>query len=383
MLLLCLSSGVGYAQNTEAEFRFVPGKDMFFTPWSGNGENLLKLSEFIRQNKEAITSSRVPICVDGYCKNLSRAKVMANRVKSELIVKDGMREEYFRTRNFADSYDGTNNVVVVHISIPIKEEPKVAEQPKVEEPKPEVVKEEPKVVEQSQQPQSQVKSVVEQPKIKFSHWSVGANVGIPFFWGDMVSMAYNKTYVGFSAGVQGGYRFSQLLGLGLSVDYAQGKAGARDYSKGYLLGADGMTHYTSASGTEAYDNLYSKISVVNVGLSLDVNVNRIFSNKAYKHRCNVWVSPTVYGQFFSNDIYAMKNDVQFSDGTTKPDVLSLGLGGSLSVRYRVTSCVELQMKNTLIWITDNQFDGIKTPYGKARQDAMWMPQIGVVWNINK
>ncbi len=213
-------------------------------------------------------------------------------------------------------------------------------------------------------------------------WNVGLNAGIPFFWGDMISMSADKTYVGFAAGVQGGYHISDLLAVSLSVDYARGKLGARDYARDYLLAPDGMTGYVpQQQSMQRYGDLCSKVSLVNVGLSLDVNMNRIFSQRAAEHRFTVWVSPTVYGQFFSADIYTKADDKRYSDGTTKPCGLSLGLGGALSLRYRVAREVDLHLKNSLFWMTDNRFDGIRTIFGKTKHNAAWIPQIGVVWNI--
>ena len=46
----------------------------------------------------------------------------------------------------------------------------------------------------------------------FRGWTLGLNIGIPFFWGDMLSMSADKTYIGISAGLQADYRFSDSLG---------------------------------------------------------------------------------------------------------------------------------------------------------------------------
>lgn len=213
-------------------------------------------------------------------------------------------------------------------------------------------------------------------------WSIGLNAGIPFFWGDMLSMSADKTYIGFAAGVQGGYRLSDLLAVSLSVDYTCGKLGARGYAQDYLLAPDGMTWYVpQQQGMQRYGDLYSKVSLVNMGLSFDVNLNRIFSRQAAEHRFTVWVSPAVYGQFFKADVYTKADDKRYSDGTTVPDGLSLGLGGALTLRCRVGRGIDLQLKNTVLWMADNHFEAIRTPFGKTRHNAMWLPQIGVVWHI--
>ncbi|MEG1649806.1 MAG: hypothetical protein RR277_07945 [Rikenellaceae bacterium] len=403
-ILLLISHGVVNAQevNEHAIFRFVAGKDMLFSPWGGNGENLQRITEFINLHKEAITSGATTIYVNGHCasvgstsERLQRTKMMSNRVKSEIIMRCGVAERDFTTSNSTLAYEGERNLVVVDISI-YSNEPLVKKhhsdvelEPKVEpkaEPKAEPLAE-PKAEPQAEplvEPKSEPMptSLSSKSTEKMSRWSVGANIGIPFFWGDMVSMSAGKTYVGIAAGAQGSYRISKLLGVSLSADWAQGKSGARGYAKNYLLAPSGITYYHSQSGGQPYSTLYSKISVVSIGVSLDVNINRIFFKNAADHRFTVWVSPTVYGQFFNADIYTKSDDHKYSNGATQPDCISLGLGGALSLRYRVCRSIDVQLKNSLIWITDNKFDGVVTSYGQSKQNAMWTPQLGVIWNIS-
>lgn len=386
--VLCLSVQAQESMK-QVQFRFVAGEDMFFLAEGDNAANLQRLTKFIEANKDVLAGGAF-ITVNGHCASKgydktrrARCKVMCNRVKTEMILRCGMKEENFTTRNYVHSSKGTPNVVTVDISLP-QVEPVAKEttvEPAVVEEKKEEPKEEPKV-EPKEEAQPAPQAVAE-PET-FSRWNVGANVGIPFFWGDMVSFSEDKTYIGFAVGLQGSYRFSRLLSLTLSADYAQGKTGARDYAVDYLLSPSGMTYYTPQSTTTAkYNDLYSKISLVNIGLGVDVNINRIFSKNCEHHFLTLLVSPTVYGQFFSADVYKKTDDSKFSDGTTKPKSLSLGLGGAVSLRFRLSRALNLQLKNTVIWITDNKFDAVVTPWGKTKHNAMWMPQIGMVWNIGK
>lgn len=76
------------------------------------GEELARLLECIRSYKTDIIDGRLPLYVDGYCHsrgseadNLATAKVRANRVKSELIVRAGISEECFVTRNHSANGD--------------------------------------------------------------------------------------------------------------------------------------------------------------------------------------------------------------------------------------------------------------------------------------
>ena len=103
------------------QFRFVMGDDMFYTPWGGNAETLAQLEECVAANLELILSGEVPVRVDGWCgsagseaANLAMAKIRSNRVKSELILRKGLTEECFITRN----HSGGGDYVTVQIVSP-------------------------------------------------------------------------------------------------------------------------------------------------------------------------------------------------------------------------------------------------------------------------
>ena len=105
-------------------FRFVPQKDMFYVPWNGNDTELARLLDCIEGNKADILDGKRPLFVDGYCNslgseadNLATAKIRANRVKSELIIRAEIKEENFITRNHATEGD----FVTVRMTVPVKE----------------------------------------------------------------------------------------------------------------------------------------------------------------------------------------------------------------------------------------------------------------------
>ena len=109
--------------DTTYTFRFVPQKDMFYVPWNGNDRELARLLECVRRNKDSILGGTLPLYVDGYCNsldsekgNLRMAAIRSNRVKSELIVRCGIKEECFITRNHAA--DGDFVIVRLTVSAP-------------------------------------------------------------------------------------------------------------------------------------------------------------------------------------------------------------------------------------------------------------------------
>ena len=124
LTLLLLPAMAQQKADTTYTFRFVPQKDMFYVPWNGNDTELARLLECIEKNKTTILNGRLPLLVDGYCnslgseaENLATAKIRANRVKSELIIRAEIKEENFITRNHATEGD----FVTVRLTIPVKE----------------------------------------------------------------------------------------------------------------------------------------------------------------------------------------------------------------------------------------------------------------------
>ena len=107
--------------DTTYTFRFVPREDMFYVPLNGNDMELARLLKCIETHKTDILAGNLPLHVDGYCnsldsekENLRVAAIRANRVKSELIVRGGIKEACFVTRNHATDGD----FVTVRLTIP-------------------------------------------------------------------------------------------------------------------------------------------------------------------------------------------------------------------------------------------------------------------------
>ena len=362
----------GGEKSRQIIFNFLKGDDMFYSALRGNNSLLDSLS----LEAALAASGEGSIRVDGYGDDLEIVKIRCSRVKSELIVRYGLKEESFVTSLMTGAFNGVHDAVVITLPTPVTCSRETQPEESANKLPPETAHLSDNLVTEPERPKEKRADGF------FSRWQAGLNAGIPFFWGDMLSMSAGKTYIGFAAGLQCSYRFSELLSVTLSADYATGRLGARDYAQNYMLSPDGMTWYIP--GTQPlmpYKDLYSNIQSVNIGLGLDINVNRIFWKDISGHRFTAWVSPAVYGQYFHADIHSKSDGSRYSDGTTQPAGFSLGLGGSVSLRYRITGDLDIQLKNTVIWMTDNNFDGIRTIFGKTRHNAAWTPQIGIIWNI--
>lgn len=112
--------------DTTYQFRFVADKDMFYSPWNGNGEQLARLLKCIGENRSAIESGQMYLLVTSYGTDGNAgqpatevARIRRNRVKSELIMRGKVKEAHFVTdRSFDAAYTDGNgkslrNIVIV------------------------------------------------------------------------------------------------------------------------------------------------------------------------------------------------------------------------------------------------------------------------------
>ena len=123
LLLLALPAVAQDRTDTTYVFRFMPTDDMFYVPYAGNGDELARLEKCVKTYWTDITEGRIRLRVDGYCHsrgsrkgNLETAKLRSNRVKSELILRQGLKEECFITKNHAAAGD----YVTVTLRVPVR-----------------------------------------------------------------------------------------------------------------------------------------------------------------------------------------------------------------------------------------------------------------------
>lgn len=106
------------------EFRFKSEDDRFFEVFKENEAQLKALFELVDYYHLAIEAGTMPLYIDGYCRsmgtdeeNLRTAKIRASRVKSELIVRKRLTENYFITKTHAS--DG--EFVTVRVVVPTRD----------------------------------------------------------------------------------------------------------------------------------------------------------------------------------------------------------------------------------------------------------------------
>ncbi len=217
---------------------------------------------------------------------------------------------------------------------------------------------------------------------QYARWSFGANIGVPFFAGNFQSKAYDKLYWGITAGFQGGFQFTPIVGLRANLDYAQGKTGAKSFEQDYWLDKYGFTDFrvTPLDGSMQYKNLYSKVRVINFSLHTDINLNNLIRPIPYgERRWTVSVSPGIYFQKFYPDVFTKEGNQHFSREHFNP--LSVSVGGEAMLRWKASRAIDLQARYGINWIHQNTFDGISTYRPRDKQNFMTHFSLGVVWKI--
>ena len=121
LLLPTLPAVAQERTDTTYVFRFVPTDDMFYVPFGDNEAELERLENCVERYYDEIREGVMPLRVDGYSRsesgheaNLLTAKLRSNRIKSELITRQGLTEDCFITKNHV----GKGDYVTVRLTIP-------------------------------------------------------------------------------------------------------------------------------------------------------------------------------------------------------------------------------------------------------------------------
>ena len=215
----------------------------------------------------------------------------------------------------------------------------------------------------------------------YSRWSIGVNIGMPFYAGDFRSVSRgNNNWAGYMFGLQGSYQFNPIFGARLSVDYGSNRAGSQRYEDDFVLLPNGNTYYNVdfPEGGSYYKDLYSSVHSWNFGLNAEVNLLNLFRRSDGDRRWAVVLAPGIYLQKFSSTIKNRSNDEQFANKLDNK--VNLGLGGDLAVRYRINHNFDVQLKGGMIWINNQDFDGINS-INTTKHNSMVTAQVGLIWKV--
>lgn len=406
--LLLPASAQDERQGGAWQFRFVMGDDMLYVPWGGNGETMEQLEEFVAANLELILSGEVPVQVDGWCasgggdaENLAVARIRSNRVKSELILRQGLTEDCFVTTN----HSGGGEYVVVQIVLPADKDEEArlaAEQERLAQERAErqrlaaekaeaerVAKEK----EQARFAEEQARQAAEQARADSlaqaqagaespfrpsrSGGYAGIQAGMPFGTSAMSSFGADRTTPGWSAGVYGGCRFNQVLSLELQAAWGRLSLNRRGCCPDYWMGADGNRYEAAVAGMDGWymSALQSHTFIQRYAAQLNVNLLGFF-RATRDSRWSLDLSPHIAA-------VGTESDFRLVDG--KADVLQggarwhFGAGGNVQASYTFPAGLQLGVYTGMTCLTGEPIDG--TPKHLHKANYIWETGLRLGWSF--
>ena len=200
-------------------------------------------------------------------------------------------------------------------------------------------------------------------------WYVGVEGGMPFGISTFSSFGHDKTYLGWAAGLYGGYRFNSIFSAELSAKYGEMNLSAQDccVERNYWLGSDGVLYKAGVLGMDSweYANLKSHVRMGRYGARVNVNLLGLF-HKTANSRWDLAVSPHIYAVTTKADIHTIADEAKVMKGSTN---WHLGYGADLQVGYQLTSCLKLGIYSGLTRLTGERMDGM--PEHLHKNNFVW------------
>jgi len=212
-------------------------------------------------------------------------------------------------------------------------------------------------------------------------WYVGVEGGMPFGFSTFSSFGHDKTHLGWTAGLYGGYRFNSIFSAELSAKYGEMNLSAQDccVERNYWLGSDGVLYNAGVLGMDSweYANLKSHVRMGWYGARVNVNLLGLF-HKTANSRWNLAVSPHIYAVTTKADIQTIADDAKVMKGSTN---WHLGYGADLQVGYQLTSCLKLGIYSGLTRLTGERMDGM--PEHLHKNNFVWESGVRLGINLSK
>ena len=212
-------------------------------------------------------------------------------------------------------------------------------------------------------------------------WYVGVEGGMPFGFSTFSSFGHDKTHLGWTAGLYGGYRFNSIFSAELSAKYGEMNLSAQDccVERNYWLGSDGVLYKAGVLGMDSweYANLKSHVRMGRYGARVNVNLLGLFPQTA-DSRWDLAVSPHIYAVTTKADIQTIADEAKVMKGSTN---WHLGYGADLQVGYQLTSCLKLSIYSGLTRLTGERMDGM--PEHLHKNNFVWESGVRLGINLSK
>lgn len=212
-------------------------------------------------------------------------------------------------------------------------------------------------------------------------WFVGVQGGMPFGVSTFSSFGADKTRMGYSAGMYGGYRFNPVLSLKASAKWGEINLSAKDccIDHNLWLGSDGVRYNAPVLDMNGwgYDNLKSNVFMQYYGLQLNVNILGFF-NKTKHGRWTLEVSPLLAAMGTKATVNAISDGTDVIKGSTQ---WHLGAGGNLQAGFQATKHLNIGVYSGITYLTGKALDGM--PEYRHEANYVWESGVKIGWTFGK
>ncbi len=212
-------------------------------------------------------------------------------------------------------------------------------------------------------------------------WFVGAQGGMPFGVSTFSSFGADKTRMGWSAGVYGGYRFNPVLSLEATAKWGQINLSGQDCCLDHhlWLGADGVRYEAPVLDMDGwnYSDLKSNVFTQHYGVQLNVNVLGFF-NKTKHSRWTLEVSPLLAAVGTKATVKTVDSNTEVAKGSNR---WHLGAGGNLQAGFQATKHLNIGVYSGITYLTNDRMDGMPEHCHKA--NYVWESGIKVGFTFGK
>lgn len=219
----------------------------------------------------------------------------------------------------------------------------------------------------------------------YGHWTIGLGGGLSAMFGDFSTFSDEMFYPSPIGSLSVGYQMNPTVGFTLEGYYSHNQIGALASNKDFHLNtngfkADGPTDLLEGGKFLKYGELYSKVTLWQGRLGLDLNLSNMFGgNRGEKmRRVSLIFSPSYYLQYYRPRVYQKSNDTRYTSRDLFYQVNN-AVGAEFALRFRASRIVDFQLKGGGAYGFNKKFDGIA---GDKSTNILAYVQAGVIFKLN-
>ncbi|MBO7568540.1 MAG: outer membrane beta-barrel protein, partial [Bacteroidales bacterium] len=206
-------------------------------------------------------------------------------------------------------------------------------------------------------------------------WFFGIEGGTTFGQCTFRSITDNKTNIGGSAGVFGGYGFNSIFALEGAATFGSTKLTAQDCDPFWLSMSDGQPYYAPVIDQtgDFYKNITAKPKFTKFALQLDIDFLKLFTGPCSKLSLSIapQISAVITKNKLTSDLINNKYDQQSH----------FGYGAQAAFGFFVAQKVQVQIFGGITALSGDRIDNI--PKHHHESNLIWDAGIKIAYRLRR